>query len=176
MSEIQIVGVLGGMSSQSTSEYYRLIDDSISDARGGHAAGEYLARAATQLEAAGADFVVMATNTIHKVAPMIRAALTVPFVHIVDVAADAISAAGIIFEELTNGVVRAESRDTHLAVIDELCSAGGDGLVLACMESELFVEQDDRPDVPIFDTTALQAERAVELSLGARTDANLITE
>ena len=226
------VGILGGMSSQSTVEYYRLIDKGINDVLGGHNAGEllirsvnfaeiegyidterwdeaatYLSEAARSLEAGGADVVIMATNTMHKVAPQITAALSVPFLHIVDVAADAIGAAGIdtvgvlgtratmegefyrgrfqdhgidvvvpnraerddvdriIFEELTKGEVRDESRETYLDVIDSLTAAGAEGIVLGCTEIELLVEQDDRPAVPMFDTTALHVERAVEYSL-----------
>ena len=119
-STLRTVGVLGGMSSQSTIEYYRLLDEGINDARGGHSAsdllirsvdfgdverfirteqweraGEYLADAARDLEAGGAEFVLMATNTMHRVAPAIERALSVPFVHIVDVTAEAIHEAGI---------------------------------------------------------------------------------
>jgi aspartate racemase len=235
--ETRTVGVLGGMSSQSTIAYYRLIDGGINEALGGHsagdllirsvdfadverfirndewtAAGDYLAEAARDLEAGGAEFVVMATNTMHKVAPRITEALSIPFVHIVDVTADAVRAAGldtvgvlgtettmadsfyrdrfaahdvdvvvpgpdrreavdaIIFDELTRGVTREASRSTYLDVIDELTAAGAEGLVLGCTEIELLVDQEDRPDVPMFDTTTLHAERAVEYSLGALPD------
>ncbi|MFC7068705.1 aspartate/glutamate racemase family protein [Halobaculum lipolyticum] len=108
------------MSSQSTVEYYRGLDAGVNDARGGHhaadlairsvdfgrieafireerwtAAGEFLAAAAGDLEAAGADVVLMATNTMHRVAPAIEAALSVPFVHIVDPTAAAVREAGL---------------------------------------------------------------------------------
>ncbi|MFC4405142.1 aspartate/glutamate racemase family protein [Haloarchaeobius iranensis] len=114
------VGILGGMSSESTVEYYRGVDAGINEARGGHAAGQvlvrsvnfadiegfiaderwdaagdYLAAAAEDLEAGGANFVVMATNTMHRVAPAIEDALSVPFVHIVDPTAGAIADAGL---------------------------------------------------------------------------------
>jgi aspartate racemase len=234
-SDLRTVGVLGGMSSASTVEYYRGIDAGVNEVRGGHSAGdvvirsvnfadverfiqndewdraeEYLADAAADLAAADVELVVMATNTMHRVAPGIEAALPVPFVHIVDVTADAITAAGldtvgllgtdavmsgtfyrerladhgidvvvpeppdrevvdeIIFDELTHGAVREESRETYLRVIDDLVAAGADGVVLGCTEIELLVEQADRPDVPMFDTTALHVERAVEHSLGER--------
>jgi aspartate racemase len=116
----ETVGVLGGMSSQSTIEYYRRLDAGINAARGGHsaadllirsvdfadveafvaderwdAAGDYLADAALDLEAGGADFVLVATNTMHRVAPRITAALSVPLLHIVDVTADAVTDRGI---------------------------------------------------------------------------------
>jgi Aspartate racemase len=119
-TDLRTIGVLGGMSSESTVTYYRQIDRAITDALGGHAtgdllirsvdfgdierfirtdrwdaAGDYLAEAAEGLEAGGADFVVMATNTMHKVAPAITSALSVPFVHILDVTADAVRDAGV---------------------------------------------------------------------------------
>lgn len=233
MSETPLtVGVLGGMSSQSTIEYYRLLDEGINEALGGHHAadlairsvdfgeierfireerwddaGAFLADAARDVEAAGADFVVLATNTMHRVAPAIEDALSVPFVHIVDVTAEAIDAAGIgtvgvlgtqavmegdfyaerfgdhdidvivpdhedrtlvddvIFEELTSGVIREESREAYLRVIDDLVDAGAEGVVLGCTEIDLLVNQSDRPAVPLFDTTALHVEHAVEYSL-----------
>jgi len=233
MSETPLtVGILGGMSSQSTIEYYRLLDEGINEALGGHHAadlvirsvdfgeierfireerwddaGAFLADAARDVEAAGADFVVMATNTMHRVASAIEDALSVPFVHIVDATADAIDAAGIdtvgvlgtaavmegdfyaerfadrgidvivpddedrtlvddvIFEELTGGVIREESRNAYLRVIDDLVEAGAEGVVLGCTEIDLLVEQSDRPGVLLFDTTALHVERAVEYSL-----------
>ncbi|PCR90608.1 aspartate/glutamate racemase family protein [Natrinema ejinorense] len=114
------IGVLGGMSSQSTVEYYRLLDAGINDSLGGHssanvlvrsvnferivryirteqweAAGEYLADAVMDLEAGGAAFVVMATNTMHRVAPQLAEQLSIPFLHIVDVTADAIRDDGL---------------------------------------------------------------------------------
>jgi aspartate racemase len=232
-AELRTIGVLGGMSSESTRTYYRQIDRGINDALGGHAAGDvlirsvnfgdierfirtdqwdragdYLAEAAQELEAGGADFIVMATNTMHRVAPEIVSAISIPFVHIVDVTATAIRDAGvetvgllgtqatmeasfyrerltdhgidvvvpdradreavdeIIFEELTDGITRAESRARYLAVVDELVAAGADGVVLGCTEIELLIDQPDRPDVPFFDTTALHVEEAIEESLG----------
>jgi aspartate racemase len=149
----------------------------------------------------------MATNTMHRVAPRIEAALSIPFLHIVDAAADAILADGletvgvlgtratmdgafyrerfeehgidvivpeesrrdeidrIVFEELTKGEIREASRDYYLKAVDQLVERGADGIVLGCTEIELLVEQADRPDVPLFDTTALHVERAVERSL-----------
>jgi aspartate racemase len=228
-TQLDTIGILGGMSSQSTIEYYRLLDERINDELGGHnagdlliksvnfaeieqyihhnewdAAGDYLSNAVAELEAGGADVVIMATNTMHKVAPQIADAVSVPFLHIIDATADAILNAGIdtvgvlgtetvmtdsfyrdkfadhgidvvvpnpaacdevdriIFEELTKGKIRPESRDTYLEVIDELVASGADGIVLGCTEIDLLIDQSDRPDVPLFDTTALHVERAIE--------------
>jgi aspartate racemase len=117
---LDTIGVLGGMASASTIEYYRLINERINDELGGHNAGEILIRsvnfgdieryirddqwetagqklaaAAQELEAGGAAFIVMATNTMHKVVPAITDAISIPFVHIIDVTAAAITEAGI---------------------------------------------------------------------------------
>lgn len=123
--DLRTIGVLGGMSSESTVEYDRLIDRGINDVRGGHSAGDVVVPGPSDRDA-------------------------------VD---------DIIFEELTDGVIREESRSTYLDVIDSLTEQGAEGLVLGCTEIELLVEQADRPAVPMFDTTALHVERAVEWSL-----------
>ena len=226
------IGILGGMSSTSTVEYYRGIDEGVNRALGGHHAGDilirsvdfadirefirtdqweeagaYLTDAARDLVGGGADFVVMATNTMHRVAPRISDAISVPLVHIVDATADAVLDAGldtvgvlgtevtmaepfyrerfaargvdvvapdpehhgaidrVVFEELTRGEVRDESRGYYLDRIDELVDAGAEGVVLGCTEIELLVDQSDCPETPLFDTTALHVERAVEYSL-----------
>ncbi|WP_435363009.1 aspartate/glutamate racemase family protein [Haloarchaeobius sp. DYHT-AS-18] len=111
---LQTIGILGGMSSESTVTYYQRLNSGVNEALGGHHsapvlinsvdfgvvegcirdgrwddAGEYLAERARELESGGADFVVMATNTMHRVAPAITDALSIPFHHIVDAAADA---------------------------------------------------------------------------------------
>ncbi|BDP40832.1 hypothetical protein DAETH_08010 [Deinococcus aetherius] len=117
---MKLLGLLGGMSWTSTAEYYRLLNEEVARRCDGlHSArvllhsvdfaeiaalqregrwdeaGELLARAAWGLETAGAEAVVLATNTMHKVAPQIEAALNVPFLHIVDAVGSAVQAAGL---------------------------------------------------------------------------------
>lgn len=112
---MKTIGILGGMSAQATAEYYRLINTGINRVYGGWNAAElllssvnfanieafvrreqwedaarYLVQKACQLEQGEADFIIMATNTMHRVAPQIEAAITIPLVHIVDVAAEEI--------------------------------------------------------------------------------------
>lgn len=114
------IGILGGMSSESTQEYYRRLDRAINDRFGGHTDAELLIRSldfgpvksrqergdwdavaeivvdgAQSLEDGGAEFVLLASNTIHRIAAEIEAALSVPFVHIVDPTATAIREAGL---------------------------------------------------------------------------------
>lgn len=118
--QMKTIGILGGMSSQATAGYYHLINTGINHICGGWNAAElliysvnfanieafvrgdrwddaanYLVSKAIQLEKGGADFIVMATNTMHRVAPQIEAAIQIPLIHIVDVTAEAIEKQGI---------------------------------------------------------------------------------
>ncbi|MDT7804135.1 MAG: amino-acid racemase [Actinomycetota bacterium] len=117
---MKVIGLLGGMSWESSSEYYRLINERVKAALGGfHSArtvlysvdfatieamqaegrwddaGAELNRAARALEAAGADFVVLCTNTMHKVADRLTDGLGIPLLHLADATASAVRAAGI---------------------------------------------------------------------------------
>jgi aspartate racemase len=114
------IGLLGGMSWESSIEYYRLVNEITRDRFGGlHSAdcllrsvdfaeievlqrdgrwdeaGERLAREAGELVAGGAELLVLCTNTMHKVADAITAAIDIPFVHIADTTAVAVRAAGL---------------------------------------------------------------------------------
>ncbi len=116
---MKTIGLIGGMSWESTVPYYRLINETIKQRLGGlhsaklvlvsvdfhdierlqhtgdwEAAGAMLAAAARSLEAAGADFVVLCTNTMHKVAHLIEAAVGIPLLHIADPTAAGIKQAG----------------------------------------------------------------------------------
>lgn len=117
---MKTIGLLGGMSWESTVSYYQIINRAVGERLGGlhsakillhsvdfaeierlqHAdrwaeAGSLLAEAAMALEGAGADFLVICTNTMHRVAPDIEARVRVPLLHIADPTAEAIKAAGI---------------------------------------------------------------------------------
>ncbi|MFV8826013.1 aspartate/glutamate racemase family protein [Thauera sp. WH-2] len=117
---MKVIGLIGGMSWESTVPYYRLINEGVKARLGGlHSAkivlysvdfaeierlqhrgewdeaGALLADAARALERAGADFVVLCTNTMHKVAPAIEAAVAIPLLHIADPTAAAIHQAGL---------------------------------------------------------------------------------
>lgn len=116
---MKTIGLIGGMSWESTIPYYRLINETIKLRLGGlhsakvvlysvdfheierlqhagdwEAAGVMLAEAARALEAAGADFLVLCTNTMHKVADSIEAAVAIPLFHIADPTAAEIRQAG----------------------------------------------------------------------------------
>ena len=117
---MKVIGLIGGMSWESTVPYYRQVNESIKERLGGlhsakvvlysvdfseverlqhsgdwGAAGAVLAGAARALEAAGADFLVLCTNTMHKVAPAIEAAVRIPLLHIADPTAEEIKSAGL---------------------------------------------------------------------------------
>lgn len=116
---MKTIGLIGGMSWESTQTYYRLINVAIREKLGGlhsarlvlysvdfhdievlqrqgdwQAAGVLLAQAAQSLQAAGADMVVICTNTMHKVAEQVQAAVSIPLLHIADTTAQAIRTAG----------------------------------------------------------------------------------
>lgn len=117
---MRTIGLLGGMSWESSVEYERLINQGVREALGGvasadlivrsynfadierlqaagdwDAAGTLLSTDARRLQDAGADVVLLCTNTMHVVAPAIEAALTVPFLHLADTTANAIAAQGL---------------------------------------------------------------------------------
>ena len=117
---MKTLGLLGGMSWQSTVPYYQLINRRVAEVLGGfhsarllllsvdfaevealmrtgrwNEAGALLSGAARGLEAGGAQLIVLCTNTLHRVAPAIERGLGIPFLHIVDVTAAAILGAGV---------------------------------------------------------------------------------
>ena len=117
---MKTIGLLGGMSWESTIPYYQIINEEVKKALGGlHSAkivlysvefdeiekcqssgdwdksAQILGNAAKGLEAAGADFILICTNTMHKVAPQIEMMIGVPIVHIADATADKLEGAGI---------------------------------------------------------------------------------
>lgn len=117
---MRTIGLIGGMSWESTVPYYRIINETVKERLGGlHSAklilysvdfheieqlqragdwaeaGRLLAHAARLLQVAGADFLVLCTNTMHKVADAIERAVDIPLLHIVDPTADAIKHHGL---------------------------------------------------------------------------------
>jgi aspartate racemase len=231
---VKRIGLLGGMSWESSIEYYRLVNEATRERLGGlHSAdcllrsvdfteiealqregrwdeaGARLAAEATGLVAAGAELLVLCTNTMHKVAGAITDAVDVPFVHIADTTANAVRARGlrtvgllataytmeqdfyvgrlrdrhglavlvpdeadrqivhrVIYDELCVGVIDDGSRDEYRRIMAGLAERGAEAILLGCTEIDLLVGAADSP-VPVFDTTRLHAERAVELAIAA---------
>lgn len=117
---MKTLGLIGGMSWESTADYYRVINEEVKARLGGlHSAkiclwsvdfaeievlqhqGRWaetaviLAKAAQSLEAAGAESVLICTNTMHKVAPEVSAAVKIPLLHIADATGEVLKAEGI---------------------------------------------------------------------------------
>ncbi len=228
----RIIGLIGGLSWESSAEYYRIINEGVRARLGGlhsarclmwsfdfaeiealqHAgrwdeATTLMIDAARRLERGGADFVVICTNTMHRMADAVQAAISLPLLHIADPTAERIRAAGlhrvgllgtaftmeqafykgrlaehfglevlvpgdedralvhrIIYDELVQGKVEPTSRAAYRAVIAGLVGRGAEAIILGCTEIMLLVRPEDSA-VPLFDTTTLHAEAAVELAL-----------
>ena len=120
MTKMRTIGLLGGMSWESTATYYRAINKGVKEKLGGlhsakicmisvdfdeieklqHAddwdgAGDMLSRSAQAVEAGGADFLVICTNTMHKVAAQLAQRIQIPILHIADATAEHLKAKGL---------------------------------------------------------------------------------
>jgi len=228
---MKTIGLIGGMSWESTVEYYRLINEEVKARLGGlhsakcllysvdfdeiehyqatddwKSAARALSEAAVRLERGGADFIVLCTNTMHKVADEIRASVSIPLLHIADATAEKILSKDIkrigllgtrytmeqefyksrleekglrvmipgerdraivhriIYEELCLGKILEESRGQFIRIIDALAGRGAEGVILGCTEIGLLLKEEDSR-VPLFDTTRIHAEAAVDFAL-----------
>lgn len=229
---MKTIGLIGGMSWESSAEYYRIINELTKQKLGGFRSAEcvlysvdfapieklqhqgnwqetarILCQAAQRIEAAGADFIVLCTNTMHKVAAEIVSAVRIPLLHIADATARKVLARGlkkigllgtrftmeedfykgrltqmhgleiivpgledreiihrVIYQELVLGRIEHVSRQEFAAIAKRLVGAGAEGIILGCTEIGLLVREEDCP-VPLFDTTRIHAEAAVDLAL-----------
>jgi len=228
----KVIGVIGGLSWESSAEYYRILNEAVRARLGGlhsarvlmwsfdfaeiealQASGRWdeatalMIDAAQRLERGGADFVLIASNTMHRMAADVQAAIGVPLMHIADPTAERIKAAGvsrvgllgtaftmeqdfykgrlasehglevlvpdaadradvhrIIYDELVQGRVEPSSRAIYRAVMARLVERGAQAIILGCTEIMLLVGAEDS-SVPLYDTTTLHAEAAVEQAL-----------
>jgi aspartate racemase len=231
----KVIGLIGGMSWESSAEYYRIINEQVRARLGGlrsarclmwsfdfaevealqHAgrwddATALMIEAARRLERGGADFVLLCTNTMHRMADEVQAAIGLPLLHIADPTAERIREAGfrrvgllgtaftmeqtfykgrladrhglevlvpddedrarvhrIIYDELVQGVVESSSRAAYREVIARLVARGAEAVILGCTEIMLLVRPEDS-SVPLFDTTTIHAEAAVEMAIDGR--------
>ena len=235
---MKTVGLIGGMSWESSLLYYKIMNELVKERLGGlhscqslmysvdfadiealQSAGDWdrltdcMVEAALRLTRGGAEAVLIATNTMHKCAPQVQAALdaqtrgSVPLLHIADAAGQRLKAAGIaragllgtrytmemdfysgrlaekfgidtvipgeadrgivhdvIYGELVRGVVRQESRREYARIMAALAEQGAQGVILGCTEIPLLVQPGDTP-LPLFDTTRIHAEAAVDFAL-----------
>jgi aspartate racemase len=230
---MKTIGLIGGMSWESTAVYYRLVNEGVSARlKGFHSArlvlfsvdfheieraqsearwsdaAKTLGDAGAALRRAGADFLVLCTNTMHKVASEVEEIAGLPLLHIGDVTGEAIARRGlqrvgllgtrftmeeafyrerlenrfrirveipgredreevhrIIYDELCKGLVKKESREIFVGIAGRFVERGCRGVILGCTEIPMLLRQEDTP-VPLFDTTRLHAEAAVEQALG----------
>jgi aspartate racemase len=229
---VKTIGLIGGMSWESSIEYYRIINETTQAKLGGlHSAksimlsvdfaeievlqhqgnwaesAQLLIEAARSLEAGGADFILLCTNTMHKVADEIQAKVNIPFLHIADATAQVVKDAGmqkigllgtrftmeeefykgrlsqnyglivivpnaeeretvhrVIYDELVIGKIEQYSKEEYMRIMERLVDEGVEGIILGCTEIGLLVHQQDCR-VPLFDTTRIHAEAAVEYAL-----------
>ena len=70
----------------------------------------------------------------------------------------------VIYEELVLGMVKDESREMFLTIMNKLADQGAEGIIEGCTEIVMLVQQKHTP-IPLFDTTALHAQKAVEMAL-----------
>lgn len=229
---MKTIGLIGGMSWESSVEYYRLINLAVREKLGGlHSARsvmvsvdfseveemqrenrwdeatQVMVAAARQVEQAGADFVLICTNTMHRMADEVQQAIQIPLLHIADATGQVVCSQGIrrigllgtrytmeenfyrgrlverfglqvlvpdraareavhrvIYEELCLGLTLEDSRREFQNILSQLVSAGAEGVILGCTEIGLLVHAEDS-SVPLFDTTRIHAQAAVDLAL-----------
>jgi aspartate racemase len=229
---MKTIGLVGGMSWESTQEYYRIINQRVNEKAGGfHSAKIVLYSvdfeevesrqhqglwedltalmidAAQRVERAGAECLLICTNTMHLMADPVQDSIRIPLLHIVDVTADAVKARGfgkvgllgtrftmekdfykgrlqkkhglevlvpeekdrelvhaILYDELCLGKISDTSKQIFQKIIAKLKDGGAQGIILGCTEIPLLVKQEDYK-IPLFDTTTLHAEAAVEFAL-----------
>jgi aspartate racemase len=229
---MKTIGLLGGMSWESTETYYRKINLAVNQRlQGLHSAkllihsfdfaeieelqmqGHWkelayrLSLAAKNLQDAGAELMMIGTNTMHKVADSIEQNTSIPLLHIADATGQSIAAKGhkkvgllgtrftmeesfyrdrieisnkiatmvpdakgrelvnrVIYQELCKGQILSSSKQLYIETINNLASKGAEAIILGCTEIGLLVKQDD-VSVPLFDTTAIHAEYAVDMAL-----------
>jgi len=232
---LPVIGLIGGLSFESSAEYYRLINEGVRARRGGlrsarclmwsfdfgeiealQHAGDWdqatamMIDAAQRLEGGGANFFLICSNTMHRMADAIETAVSIPLLHIVDPTGERIAASDIkrvgllgtaftmeqefykgrlaerfgldvlipetddralvhrvIYDELVQGKIVPASRQAYRDVIARLVARGAQGIILGCTEIMLLVRPEDSA-VPLFDTTRLHVEAAIERALAGR--------
>ncbi len=228
---MKTIGILGGMSAASTQLYYKHLCDMTRAQLGGlhspqllirsvdfaeietyqasgnwDAAARVLNNEARLLERGGAEILLIATNTMHKLAEPIMDGLTIPMIHIADATATAITNSGltspglmatrftmeqdfyisrlikaglkprvpegadrdathnIIYDELCKDIIDENSRSTYVQIAQRLIEQGADCMILGCTEVGMLLDKDN-VDVPVFDTTLIHCEAALQAAL-----------
>jgi aspartate racemase len=228
---MKTLGLIGGLSWYSTIVYYRTINQLTNERLGSshsaklilfsidfeefrilqnkgdwNAVEKILSDIAIQLENAGADCIVMCTNTPHLVADTVRQKIKIPLLHIAEETAKEIVSKKInkigllgtkftmensffkdrllqfgiesivpddpdkdyihasIFNELTRGFFKDDTKNKYLDIIDKLKEGGAKGVVFGCTEFSILINPADC-SIPIFDTTAIHSIAAANFAL-----------
>ncbi|MCX6655879.1 MAG: amino acid racemase [Candidatus Bathyarchaeota archaeon] len=225
------IGILGGLTPESTVPYYLHIIHRYEEMFHNHAYPEVvifsvsfqkfddwmeredwesmeleLAKGLRALHGAGADFAVIATNTMHNLYEKLDRWNIIPLLSLVDATATEVKKTGIkrvgligtkfamnkpyyreglakfgikvivpdkedqayigkvIFEELSYGILKEESRRDYLEIMERLKEKGAQGIILGCTEIPLLIKQ-EYTKIPVFDTTSIHAEAALQHAL-----------
>jgi len=225
------IGILGGLTPESTVPYYLHIIHRYEQLYGDHSYPEIiiysvsfqqfenwmekedwasiemeLLKGLKALKAAGADFAVIATNTMHYLYNKLESESPFPLISLVEATSEEIKNRGIkkvgligtrftmnksfyhdvlskygietiipdkdeqdyigkiIFEELSFGIVLAESRSKYLKIIENLHDKGAEGVILGCTEIPLLIKQ-EHTKIPVFDTTSIHSEAALQYAI-----------
>ena len=228
---MKTIGLIGGMSWESSAVYYKLINKKVNEILGGyHSAkcvmvsvdfaeieklqkiedwenqNKIMIESAQQLEKAGADLVILCTNTMHICSDEIIKNTAIPFLHIAKATGEKIKennlkkiallgtkftmekdfykdiladygieiiipdkkskdiVHNIIYKELVHGNINNNSKEAYQKIINNLQHRGAEGVILGCTEIPLLIKPND-VDIPIFDTTKIHAESAVNMAL-----------
>lgn len=232
MLKIKTIGLVGGMSWESTLLYYKIINEDVRKRLGGLNSAKILLNsinfidlephqregrwsdaasvildASQKLEVAGAEVILICSNTGNEAADYVQSMLNIPVIHIADVTAkkiidkglkkvallgtkytmekdyikkrmetkyglkvltpnlkDRILVNSIIYDELCMGIIKKESKEEYLRIIDNLIKKGAQAVILGCTEIPILISQNDL-NIPVFDTTELHAISAVDFSL-----------
>lgn len=235
--EMKTIGMIGGVGWSSSLVYYQIMNEKVQNDLGGDNSakilmysiefGEFskqerladegnwdplnatLLDAAWRLKAGGADFIIIASNTLNSQADLIEANVSLPVLRIYDVTGKKVNESGlkkvallgttytmeqpfyrdvltnkygiqvvipnetereyinnVIFDELVRNDIRNESRNEFVRIINRLADEeGAQGVILGCTEIPLLIHQSD-VNIPVFDTTRIHSEAAVDYALG----------
>ena len=229
---MKTIGLVGGTGWVSTLDYYRYFNELVFKNTDGEstaevminsvnypaiakltAAGKWnditkiITEAALALQTAGADCILLGANTMHNIAPQVKAAINIPFIHIAEETGKEIKKKGLkkvallgtkytmqlpffkdvlesmgietiipnesdiqiindaIYKELALGIITAVTKENYLEIMQKLQQDGVEGIILGCTEIPLLIKPNDF-DLPLFDTTFIHANAAVNFSLG----------
>jgi aspartate racemase len=238
--KMKTIGIIGGVGWSSSAEYYRIANEKVQNDLGGDnsaqilmysiqfgefskqerlaEAGDWgplnatLVDAGMRLKHGGADFIIIASNTLNSRADLVENATGLPVLRIYDVTGAAVNKSGmkkvallgtkytleapfyrdtlknkygidvvvpneterdyinlVIFDQLVRNDIRNDSRQGYVKIINRLVDEeGAEGVILGCTEIPLLINQSD-VKVPVFDTTRLHAEAAIDYALSNET-------